>query len=135
MCVSACLYVSVCLCMHVTERGQRKALDQLEPELQVVLSCSVRVLGSELKSSAKDQGPSHLKPLHFKIYIRLFIYSSIYLLPALVCFCPQSFQSPARRKLLQVGRVHRNLVSFSGGEKQPAFSDMLFIETSLIYWG
>jgi hypothetical protein len=31
-------------------------------------------------------------------------------------------------KILQVGWVHRNLVGFSEGENQPAFSDMLFSE-------
>jgi hypothetical protein len=48
------VYLGKCV-PHVcsTHRGQKRASDPLELELQALVSCSTQVLGTELRSSAR----------------------------------------------------------------------------------
>lgn len=53
MCMHLHVYIHVCMGSY---GGQKGVSDSLEPELQVVVTCPVLVLGTELGSSSRTQG-------------------------------------------------------------------------------
>lgn len=68
------------LCAHkcYVHKGSKRLLDPMKPELKVVVSCSVWVLGTYLRSSARASNTLNLRHLISLCFLKLFFLKLVY---------------------------------------------------------